>query len=69
MDMQSYTELVGFTQSTVLILFISLFALVLVYALWPRNKQAFDHAAHIPLQDDIMQSHSDETGQIVTGKD
>lgn len=32
-----------------LIIFVSLFVGVLVYALWPKNRKKFDHAAHIPL--------------------
>lgn len=28
------------------------FALVLVYALWPRNAATFHHAAHMILEDD-----------------
>ncbi len=35
-----------------LIFFAVCFAIVLVYALWPRNKKKFDHAAHLPLNED-----------------
>jgi len=35
-----------------LILFVAMFAAVLVYALRPRNRQKFDDAAHIPLRED-----------------
>ena len=32
--------------------FFAVFAAVIAYALWPRNRTKFDDAAHIPLQDD-----------------
>lgn len=35
-----------------LIIFVSLFAGVLIYALWPKNKAKFDHAARLPLEDE-----------------
>lgn len=35
-----------------LIFFIATFALVVVYALWPRNREKFDDAAQIPLRED-----------------
>ena len=31
--------------------FVALFVAVLVYALWPRNREDFDKAAKIPLED------------------
>jgi len=33
-------------------IFVVLFLLVLAYALWPRNRVAFDEAARIPLRED-----------------
>ncbi len=35
-----------------LFFFMAMFVIVLVYALWPRNKKKFDHAAHLPLEED-----------------
>ncbi len=35
-----------------LVILIVCFAVVLVYALWPKNKQKFDRAARIPLDKD-----------------
>ena len=32
--------------------FVAIFALVLLYALWPSRKQQFDEAARIPLRED-----------------
>ena len=31
---------------------IALFAMVCVYAFWPRNKETFDRAARLPLDED-----------------
>ncbi|NVO15613.1 MAG: cbb3-type cytochrome c oxidase subunit 3 [Rhodoplanes sp.] len=33
-------------------IFVALFVAVLVYALWPRNRATFDHAAKMPLRED-----------------
>ena len=41
-----------------LIIFIILFAGVLVYALWPKNKAKFDHAARLPLEDDTSDDNT-----------
>jgi cytochrome c oxidase cbb3-type subunit 4 len=32
-----------------------LFALVLAYALWPKNREKFDRAASMPLDEEIEQ--------------
>ena len=42
-----------------LIIFVSLFAGVLAYALWPKNRKKFDHAAHIPLNDNTSDDTTD----------
>ncbi len=34
-----------------LIIFVGLFLGVLTYALWPKNKDKFTHAARLPLDD------------------
>ena len=34
-----------------LIIFVVLFLGILTYALWPKNKDKFDRAAHLPLDD------------------
>ena len=49
MDYQSVS---AFAQSYGLLYLFGLFIAVLVYALWPRNKEKFDKAAHIPLEED-----------------
>lgn len=43
-----------------LIIFVSLFVGVLVYALWPKNRKKFDHAAHIPLNDNADNSDNND---------
>jgi cytochrome c oxidase cbb3-type subunit IV len=35
-----------------LVIFIALFAAVLIYVFKPGNKRKFDHASRMPLQDD-----------------
>lgn len=47
-----YDTLRAISGTVGLIIFVGLFAGVLVYALWPSNRKKFDHAAHIPLNDD-----------------
>lgn len=49
MDYQSFS---AFSQSWGLVYLMALFFVVLGYALWPRNKEKFDHAARIPLNED-----------------
>jgi cytochrome c oxidase cbb3-type subunit IV len=41
-----------FSQIVALILFIALFAAVLLYVFWPGNKKKFDEAAKLPLEDE-----------------
>ncbi|WP_107712237.1 cbb3-type cytochrome c oxidase subunit 3 [Oceanicaulis sp.] len=47
-----YETLSSFAQTWGLIGFVAIFALVLVYALWPKNQDKFDDAARVPLEDD-----------------
>ena len=35
-----------------LIVLASMFAIAVVYAMWPTNKERFDRAARAPLEDD-----------------
>ena len=48
----TYQVVAEFAQRWGLVYFVALFALVLVYALWPSRKKEFDKAARIPLQED-----------------
>jgi cytochrome c oxidase cbb3-type subunit 4 len=33
-------------------LFVGIFVAIVIYALWPRNKAAFDEASKMPLRED-----------------
>jgi len=33
-------------------IFVGIFIAIVTYALWPRNKKAFDEAASMPLRED-----------------
>ncbi|MEM6666894.1 MAG: cbb3-type cytochrome c oxidase subunit 3 [Pseudomonadota bacterium] len=47
-----YQTLSHLAQTGGLLYFVGLFALVVAYAFWPRNKAKFDEAASVPLQED-----------------
>lgn len=47
-----YETLARLAQTFGLVTFVVAFALVLVYALSPRNKRTFDEAKNIPLKDE-----------------
>jgi cytochrome c oxidase cbb3-type subunit 4 len=32
--------------------FVGIFLAILIYALWPRNRETFDQAARLPLRED-----------------
>ena len=48
----TYKAVAEFAQTWGLAYFVILFALVLLYALWPSRQKQFDEAARIPLQED-----------------
>jgi cytochrome c oxidase cbb3-type subunit 4 len=48
----TYALLSSFAQTGGLLYFVAMFLAVLVYALWPRNRARFDHAARLPLAED-----------------
>jgi cytochrome c oxidase cbb3-type subunit 4 len=48
----TYRAVAEFAQTWGLAYFVVMFAVVLVYALWPSRKRQFEHAARIPLQED-----------------
>ncbi|MEZ5897284.1 MAG: cbb3-type cytochrome c oxidase subunit 3 [Parvularculaceae bacterium] len=54
-----YETLSGIAQTWGLVLFIIAFVLVLIYALNPRNKENFDHAKRIPLEDEDQYNDSE----------
>lgn len=48
----SYEQIVQLTQTLTLVFFILLFAGVVLYALWPGNREKFRRAAQLPLESD-----------------
>lgn len=48
----NYQDVLYASETYGLIYLMLLFAIVLVYALWPRNKKKFDDAARMPLEED-----------------
>jgi cytochrome c oxidase cbb3-type subunit IV len=48
----TYQAVAEFAQSWGLIYFVAIFAVVLIYALWPSRQKQFDEAARIPLRED-----------------
>jgi cytochrome c oxidase cbb3-type subunit 4 len=52
MSALSYEAVARFAQQGGTLYFGALFAAGLVYALWPKHREAFDRLAQLPLQDD-----------------
>ncbi|HBB56097.1 MAG TPA: CcoQ/FixQ family Cbb3-type cytochrome c oxidase assembly chaperone [Hyphomonadaceae bacterium] len=48
----TYTDVAAFSQQFGLVYMVVLFLATVLYALWPRNKAKFDHAARMPLQEE-----------------
>jgi cytochrome c oxidase cbb3-type subunit 4 len=48
----TYQAVAEFVQAWGLVYFGAIFAVVLLYALWPSRKQQFDEAARMPLRED-----------------
>ncbi len=48
----NYQDVLYVSETYGLLYLMLLFAIVLVYALWPRNKKKFDDAARMPLEED-----------------
>lgn len=47
----TYQDASYFAQTYGLLYLFGLFVMVLIYALWPKNKEKFDAAAKIPLEE------------------
>lgn len=47
-----YHDLAQFARSWGLVYLFALFIGVVVYALWPRNREKFERAARIPFEED-----------------
>jgi|TARA_B100000315_G_C14281048_1_gene453053 cytochrome c oxidase cbb3-type subunit 4 len=50
--MMTYETVSAFAQTYGLVYLFVLFIGVLVYALWPSNRERFERAARMPLQED-----------------
>ena len=48
----TYEKIVSISGTGGLIYFVVLFAIVIAFALWPRNAKKFRDAANIPLKED-----------------
>ncbi len=48
----NYEDVASLSGTIGLVLFMSMFFVVLVYALWPRNKAKFDKAARATLDEE-----------------
>jgi len=48
----TYEKVAHFAQTWGLLYFFFIFAGVVVYALWPKNRKRFEDAARIPLRED-----------------
>jgi cytochrome c oxidase cbb3-type subunit 4 len=48
----TYRAVAEFAQTWGLAYFLAIFAIALLYALWPSRKRQFEEAARIPLQED-----------------
>lgn len=47
-----YEEVLHFAQTVGLVLLILLFLAGVAFALWPRNRERFQRAARLPLEED-----------------
>jgi cytochrome c oxidase cbb3-type subunit 4 len=48
----TYDEVASFAQTWGMVYMVILFVGLMAYALWPRNKEKFDHAARMPLDEE-----------------
>jgi cytochrome c oxidase cbb3-type subunit 4 len=52
MEPWAYEDVLAFAQSWGSVYFSAMFAIVVIYALWPKNLDKFTNAAQIPLSED-----------------
>lgn len=48
----TYIALAGFAQTYGLVYFVSVFCIVVLWAMWPSRRQRFEEAARMPLRED-----------------
>ena len=46
----TYETVAAISQTAALLIFVTLFVLVLAYTLWPANRKAFEEAARMPIE-------------------
>ncbi|XBQ17062.1 MAG: cbb3-type cytochrome c oxidase subunit 3 [Oceanicaulis sp.] len=56
-----YEPLSSFAQTWGLLLFVAFFIGAAVYAFWPKNKDKFEEAARVPLEDDDRPAAAEES--------
>jgi cytochrome c oxidase cbb3-type subunit 4 len=49
---ETYKFLANFAQTWGLLYFVTVFAIVVAWVLWPSNRQRFEDAARMPLRED-----------------
>lgn len=49
---ETYKFVAEFAQTWGLAYFVAVFAVVVIYAMWPASKDRFDAAARLPLRED-----------------
>ena len=59
----TFETVVGFSEVFSMILFITLFAIAVIYALWPGNAAKFEHAARVPLEADNNETRGGLTNE------
>ncbi|MCA6334423.1 MAG: cbb3-type cytochrome c oxidase subunit 3 [Phenylobacterium sp.] len=52
MNFLTYEQVARFAQQGGTVYFVVIFLAGIVYALWPKNREAFRDMAHLPLRDD-----------------
>lgn len=52
----SYEQFSIFAGTWGLVLLLVMFIIAMAYAFWPSNKEKFDHAAHLPLDEEETRS-------------
>lgn len=48
----TYKALAEFAQTYGLVYFVTVFSIVVIWAMWPSRKQRFEEAARMPLRED-----------------
>jgi len=57
-----YDVLASFAQTWGLLLFVAFFIGAAIYAFWPKNKDKFEEAARVPLEDHDRPAAADRDG-------